>query len=88
LAQTDVGTAEGILTAARNRLRILGRSDAELEGVERERSIDPLIVVMAPIGGTVVARKVGPGQYVRSDSGDQLYAISDLTRRGTALLGE
>jgi membrane fusion protein, heavy metal efflux system len=78
-AQTDVRTAEGILTGARNRLRILGRSDAEVERVERERSIDPLIVVTAPIDGTVIARKIGPGQYVRSDSGDQLYAISDLT---------
>jgi membrane fusion protein, heavy metal efflux system len=78
-AQTDVRTAEGILTAARNRLRILGRSKAEVERVERERSIDPLITVTAPIGGTVIARKVGPGQYVRSDSGDQLYAIADLT---------
>ena len=78
-AQTDVRTAEGILTAARNRLRILGRSEAEVERVERERSIDPLITVTAPIGGTVIARKVGPGQYVRSDFGDQLYAIADLT---------
>jgi cobalt-zinc-cadmium efflux system membrane fusion protein len=78
-AQTDVRTAEGILAAARNRLRILGRSEAEVERVERERSIDPLITVTAPIAGTVIARKIGPGQYVRSDSGDQLYAIADLT---------
>ena len=78
-AQTDVRTAEGFLAAARNRLRILGRSEAEVERVERERSIDPLITVTAPIAGTVLARKVGPGQYVRSDSGDQLYAIADLT---------
>jgi cobalt-zinc-cadmium efflux system membrane fusion protein len=78
-AETEVRTAEGILTAARHRLRMLGRSEAEVARVERERTIDPLIAVNAPIDGTVIARKVGPGQYVRSDSGDQLYAISDLT---------
>ena len=32
--------------------------------------INPLITINAPIDGTVIARKVGPGQYVRSDSGD------------------
>ena len=78
-AETDVRTAEGVLTAARHRLRMLGRSEAEVARVEREHTIDPLITVNAPIAGTVIARKVGPGQYVRSDAGDQLYAISDLT---------
>ncbi|MGZ5803566.1 MAG: efflux RND transporter periplasmic adaptor subunit, partial [Xanthobacteraceae bacterium] len=31
------------------------------------------------IAGTVISRKVGPGQYVRSDSGDALFVISDLS---------
>ena len=47
--------------------------------VERERLINPLITINAPIDGTVIARKVGPGQYVRSDSGDPLYSISNLS---------
>lgn len=79
-AETDLRTAEGTLAAARNRLRVLvGRSDEEVARVERERLIDPLIAINAPIEGTVIARKVGPGQYVRSDSGDSLYAISNLS---------
>ena len=41
--------------------------------------INPLITINAPIDGTVIARKVGPGQYVRSDSGDPLYSIADLS---------
>ena len=36
-------------------------------------------MIRAPIDGTVIARKVGPGQYVRNDSGDALFAIADLT---------
>jgi len=79
-AETDLRTAEGTLTAARNRLRVLvGRSEEEVARVERERMINPLITINAPIDGTVIARKVGPGQYVRSDSGDPLYSISNLS---------
>jgi cobalt-zinc-cadmium efflux system membrane fusion protein len=79
-AETDLRTAEGTLTAARNRLRVLvGRTEEEVARVERERLINPLITINAPIDGTVIARKVGPGQYVRSDSGDPLYSISNLS---------
>jgi cobalt-zinc-cadmium efflux system membrane fusion protein len=79
-AESDFKTAEGALTSARNRLRIIiGRDQAEVERVERERIINPLITIDSPIDGTVVARKVGPGQYVRADLGDQLYAISNLS---------
>ena len=79
-AESDLRTAEGTLAAARNRLRVLvGRSEEEVGRVERERLINPLITINAPIDGTVIARKVGPGQYVRSDSGDPLYSISNLS---------
>jgi cobalt-zinc-cadmium efflux system membrane fusion protein len=79
-AESDLRTAEGALTAARNRLRvIIGRDEGEVARVERDRIINPLIAVRTPIDGTVVARKVGPGQYVRSDAGDQLYAVVDLS---------
>jgi membrane fusion protein, heavy metal efflux system len=79
-AESDFKTAEGALTAARNRLRvIIGRDQAEVERVERERIINPLLVVTAPIDGTIVARKVGPGQFVRTDATEPHYAIADLS---------
>ena len=79
-AESDYATAQGGLTAARNRMRVIvGRDQAEVERVERERSVNPLITVNTPIDGTVVARKVGPGQYVRSDNGESLYGISNLS---------
>src|SRR6266705_1988273 len=78
-AESDFRTAEGALNAARNRLRVIvGRDEAEVQRVERERVVNPLITVNAPIDGTVIARKVGPGQYVRSDAGEPLYSISNL----------
>jgi cobalt-zinc-cadmium efflux system membrane fusion protein len=79
-AESDFKTAEGTLTAARNRLRvIIGRTQEEVDRVERDRVVNPLITINAPIDGTIIARKVGPGQYVRSDAGDSLYAIANLS---------
>jgi len=79
-AESDLKTAEGTLHSARNRLRVfIGRDQAEVERLERERIINPLVTVNSPIEGTVIARKVGPGQYVRSDAGEALYAIANLS---------
>lgn len=79
-AESDLAVAEGALKSARNRLRVIvGRDDNEVARIEKERTINGLITVNAPIAGTVINRKVGPGQYVRSDSGEQLYAISDMS---------
>jgi membrane fusion protein, heavy metal efflux system len=79
-AESDVKTADSVVAGARNRLRVLmGRSDADLEKVERDRVIDSLVTIKSPIDGTVISRKIGPGQYVRSDSGEALFAISDLS---------
>jgi cobalt-zinc-cadmium efflux system membrane fusion protein len=79
-AESDLATAQGTLTAARNRLRVIvGRDQGEVERLERERVVNPLITINAPIDGTVIGRKVGPGQYVRSDAADSLYSIADLS---------
>jgi membrane fusion protein, heavy metal efflux system len=79
-AESDLATAQGTLSAARNKLHVIvGRDRGEVERLERERSINPLITINAPIDGTVISRKVGPGQYVRSDAADSLFGIADLT---------
>src|SRR5947208_2548760 len=58
-AESDLATAQGTLTAARNKLRVIvGRDRGEVERLERERSINPLITINAPIDGTVISRKV------------------------------
>ena len=78
-AEADVRANEGVVIAARNKLRILGKSDADIARVETERRIDPIMQVNAPISGTITTRKVGPGQYVRVDNTDPLFSISDLS---------
>src|SRR5260221_11094685 len=42
--------------------------------------IDPATPIYAPIAGTIVRRKVGPGQYVGSGASDPGFIIGDLSR--------
>ena len=78
-AQADLATAEVSLNAARNRLRILGLSDAQINALEAGEKIDAGAVLRAPIQGVVVDREVGPGQYVQAGSGTALYTLADLS---------
>jgi membrane fusion protein, heavy metal efflux system len=78
-AESDVRAAEVALEAARNRLRILGKTDQEITEFQQKGTIDPATLITAPIGGTIVQRKVGPGQYDGSASTDPVFIIGDLS---------
>jgi cobalt-zinc-cadmium efflux system membrane fusion protein len=78
-AQNDLRAAETAVDAARNRLRILGLTAQEVADLEDKGRIKRSVPIISPIAGTVVARKVGPGQYVRNDPPDQLYVVADLS---------
>ncbi len=64
----------------RNRLRILGRSDAEIEQLEKVDRIGAETIVSAPIAGTVIQRKVGLGQYINAGATDPVFNIGDLSK--------
>ena len=78
-AQNDLNAAEAALEAARNRLRILGRSDDEIASFQQKRTITPETAIVAPISGTVVQRKAGPGQFITGGSSDPIFIIGDLS---------
>jgi membrane fusion protein, heavy metal efflux system len=77
-AQNDVRSAEVTLEASRNRLRILGKTDQEITEFQEKGTINPATPIYAPIAGTIVQRKVGPGQYVGSGASDPVFVIGDL----------
>jgi len=81
-AQGGARTAEIALAAVRNRLRILGKSDGEVAAIEHHsaQTMTAEAVVPAPIGGTVIQRQVGIGQYISSaaNSGNPVFSIGDL----------
>ncbi len=78
-AQNDMRSAQTALDAARNKLRILGYSDAAVANFQAKGTIDREITVNSPITGTVVQRKVGPGQYVQAGASDPVFVIGDLS---------
>jgi cobalt-zinc-cadmium efflux system membrane fusion protein len=77
-AQSDLTAALATAGAVRNRLRILGKSDAQIDALESARSIDPSATLAAPIAGVVVERQVGPGQYLQAGGGP-VFTIADAS---------
>jgi cobalt-zinc-cadmium efflux system membrane fusion protein len=77
-AQSDLKTAGAALDAVKNRLRLLGKTDAEIAAYEKNGTMNPETQIRAPIAGTIVQRKVGIGQYI-SASSDPLFVIGDLS---------
>jgi membrane fusion protein, heavy metal efflux system len=78
-ARNDQRSAEVGFEAARSRLRILGKTDEEIAAFQDKGTISPETPIYAPIAGTVVQRKVGPGQYVGLNSSDPVFVIGDLS---------
>src|SRR5262249_43290501 len=77
-AGSDLQASEAGLLASRSRLKLFGKDDADIQAIERDRKIDRLARVVAPLAGTITARKVGPGQFVKPDNPDPLFTIANL----------
>jgi len=78
-AQGDLRAAQITLAAVRNRLSILGRSDEEIARLEKLDRIGAETVVAAPIGGTIIQRKVGLGQYINAGANDPVFTVGNLS---------
>jgi cobalt-zinc-cadmium efflux system membrane fusion protein len=91
-SQSDLATAQGNLSSAevavgavRNRLRILGKSDAEINDMiatSDATRFSPEATVTAPIAGTVTMRQVGIGQNIvtqASGGAAPVFTIGDLS---------
>ncbi len=76
-AQADLTAAESAVHSVRNRLRILGKSDADIDALEAAHTIEAVAALTAPIAGVVVDRQVGPGQYLQPGSGTPVFTIAD-----------
>ena len=67
-AISDQQTAEGALKAARDAVRIFGKTEAEIDMIVKERMADPRLVVPSPISGRITARNAAPGLFVQPGS--------------------
>ena len=78
-AQADLTAAETAMHSVRNRLKILGKTDEQIDALEAAHTIDAAATLTAPIAGVVVDRQVGPGQYLQAGSGTPVFTIADAS---------
>ncbi len=80
-SREELRRAQAAVAVSENKLALFGKTEKEIAHLEIQPvgNIDRRVVIRAPISGTVVDRKVGAGQYIKSDMPDPLYLISDLS---------
>jgi cobalt-zinc-cadmium efflux system membrane fusion protein len=78
-AIADQQAAEGALRAARDALRIFGKTDAEMDHIVKERQVDSVLSVHSPIAGRITARNAAPGLFVQPGNAPAPYTVSDIS---------
>ena len=80
-AREELNRDEAAVAVAKNKLALFGKDSQEIDELEKHlpEKLERRIVIRAPIGGTIVERKVGPGEYVKPDMPDPLFLLSDLS---------
>ncbi len=77
-AISDQQTAEGNLRAARDAVRIFGKTDADIDHIVAHRIADPTLVVPSPITGRITARNAAPGLFVQPGNAPAPYTVANI----------
>lgn len=77
LKAAQQGPASVVATSAKMRLKVLGMTDAEIQGLERRGTPNRLVTVVAPRNGVVLRRPISVGTAV--DPSTELMTVADLS---------
>jgi membrane fusion protein, heavy metal efflux system len=77
---SDEQTAEGAFKAARDSVRIFGKTDAEIDQVVQARKVDSTLIVPSPIAGRVVTRNAAPGFLTQPGASPPPFQIADVSK--------
>jgi cobalt-zinc-cadmium efflux system membrane fusion protein len=77
---SDQQTAEGAYKAAKDAVRIFGKTDDEIDQVVDKRKVDSTLLVPSPISGRVVARNAAPGFLTQPGVAPPPYSVADLSK--------
>jgi cobalt-zinc-cadmium efflux system membrane fusion protein len=77
-ATSDQQTADGALKAARDAVRVFGKTDAEIDQMVAARKIDPALVVRSPIPGKITSKNAQPGYFVQPGNPPAPYSVADV----------
>ena len=75
---SDQQTAQGNMRAARDAVRIFGKTDAEIDQIVVQRLADPTLVVPSPINGRITARNAAPGLLVQPGNAPAPYTVANI----------
>ena len=84
-SQADLVNAQAALAAVRNRLKILGQTDAQIKALEnrpQEKTETAQSIVTSPIDGVVTQRSIGVGQNIGSvtnGGASPAFVVSNLS---------
>src|SRR5580704_9222935 len=78
-AISDQQTAEGALKAARDAVRVFGKSETQIDQIIASRKIDPTLVVPSPISGQVTSFNGPPGLLVQPGNPPAPYTVADVS---------
>jgi cobalt-zinc-cadmium efflux system membrane fusion protein len=78
-AGSDQQAAEAAHRAARDAIRIFGKTDEEMDRIVLQRKVDSVLVVRSPITGRVTARNAAPGLFTQPGTAPAPYAVADVS---------
>jgi len=70
--------SEGVLDAARTRMKLWGLTDAQIRKLDVTGQVNNTVSVYSPVSGTVTDMKARQGDYVTE--GGEVFTVSDLSR--------
>jgi cobalt-zinc-cadmium efflux system membrane fusion protein len=76
---SDEQTAEGNFKAARNGVRIFGKTDQEVDQILAQRKVDSTLLVPSPISGRIVTRNAAPGFLTQPGTPPPPFQVADLS---------
>ncbi len=77
-ATSDQQTAQGNLAAARDAVRIFGKSESDIDKMISTRTADPTLVVPSPIDGRITSRSAAPGLFVQPGNTPAPFTVADV----------
>jgi cobalt-zinc-cadmium efflux system membrane fusion protein len=78
-ATSDQQTADAAYRAARDAVRIFGKTDGEMDAMIKTKHVDARLVVRSPITGRVTARNASPGYFVQPGNPPAPFAVANIS---------
>ena len=78
-AISDQQSAEGAYKAARDAVRIFGKTEAQIDALIATRHVDATLLVRSPISGRVVTRNAAPGVLTQPGTAPAPFTVADIS---------